>query len=295
MALAMIFVLILGSIWGFATTASKLALEGYSLMTVVFWYIFIAFVVLLAIVLVRRTLPPLDWVHLRYYLFNGLIGLTIPAFNNMLVLPHVPAGVMSTVIATAPLFTYVLALLANQEGFVPIRAVGVLTGFVGVLCVVLPAGSLPSPEVAGWVALGLLTPFLYGLNAVFASRFMPPGTDSLALATGLLGVAVLVFGLSALASGEATGIWPPVWPSWYGLVWMGIASSAAYVLYFQIIRMAGPVYMSQVGYVVVTVGVLAGMAVFGERHSFWVWLGIGLMLAGVTLLNIGQRLAMKRA
>jgi len=67
------------------------------------------------------------------------------------------------------------------------------------------------------------------------------------------------------------------------------------VLYFQIIRMAGPVYLSQVGYLVVSVGIIAGMIVFGERHSLWVWIGIGLMIAGLTLVNIGQLRAARAA
>jgi drug/metabolite transporter (DMT)-like permease len=78
------------------------------------------------------------------------------------------------------------------------------------------------------------------------------------------------------------------------ILWLGVTASLAYVLYFQIIRLAGPVYLSQVGYLVVVVGVITGMLVFGERHSLWVWLGIGLMVGGLTLVNVGQRSAVKK-
>ena len=68
------------------------------------------------------------------------------------------------------------------------------------------------------------------------------------------------------------------------VLWLGLSSSAAYVLYFQIIRMAGPVYLSQVGYLVVSIGVLAGMLIFGERHSLWVWIGINTAAQAIDLV-----------
>jgi len=119
---------------------------------------------------------------------------------------------------------------------------------------------------------------------------MPKGTDSLALAGGC---AVCFVG--ALIVDDLAPPLPGDWPAAYGVYRASLTSAAAYVLYFQLIRIAGPVYMSQVGYIVVTVGVVAGMLVLEERHSAWVWAGIGLMLAGVTMVNIGQRFAVRQA
>lgn len=291
MGLALVFLLILGSIWGVSTTTQKLALEAYAPLSIMFWYALIAFLVLATISAFRRKMPPTDRRHCLYYLASGLIGFAIPSFNNLIVLAHVPAGIMSTVIATAPVFTYAIALAARQERFLPMRAAGVGLGLVGVLCIVLPRSGLPDAGMAPWVALGLLTPFLYGLTAVVISRYMPRETDAPTLATGFVGVATAGFFVALLLVGDLTPPWPPVWPSTHMILWLGITASAAYVLYFQIIRLAGPVYLSQVGYLVVVIGVLAGMLVFGERHSLWVWVGIGLMVGGLTLVNFGQRRA----
>jgi len=295
MALALVFLLTLGSIWGVSISATKLAVTGFGPFSVVFWYALIAFLVLGALSLIRRKPPPLDGRHLRYYLASGLIGFAVPSLNNVIVVQHVPAGILSTVIATAPVFTYAIALAARQERFQAVRAVGIGLGLVGTFVILLPANSLPDAGMAPWVALGLLTPFLYGVTAVIIGRFMPRETDAMTLATGFLGVATVFFLAILLASGGGQVPWPPVWPASHMVLWLGISSSAAYVLYFQIIRMAGPVYLSQVGYLVVSIGVLAGMAVFGERHSLWVWLGIGLMVGGLTLVNLGQLRAMRRA
>ena len=288
MGLVLVFLLTLGSIWGVSMSTTKLAVQAFGPFSVVFWYALIAFLVLGTLSLIRRKPPPLDGRHIRYYLASGLIGFAIPSLNNVLVVQNVPAGILSTVIATAPVFTYAIALAARQERFQVMRAVGIGFGLVGTLVILLPAQSLPSPAMAPWVALGLLTPFLYGVTAVVISRFMPRETDSMTLATGFLGVASVFFLAIVLVSGGPELPLPPVWPGSHMILWLGVSSSVAYVLYFQIIRMAGPVYLSQVGYLVVSVGVLAGMLIFGERHSLWVWIGIGLMLAGLTLVNIGQ-------
>ena len=288
MGLALVFLLVLGSIWGVSITSAKLAVQAFGPFSVVFWYSLIAFLVLCGVSIIRRKLPPLDARHLRYYLASGLIGFSIPALNNLIVVQYVPAGILSTMIATAPVFTYAIALVARQERFQVLRAGGIALGLVGALVILLPANSLPEAGMAPWVALGLLTPFLYGITAVIISRYMPHETDSMTLATGFLGISTVFFLVGMLASGTATIPWPDIWPGSPMVLWLGVSSSVAYVLYFQIIRMAGAVYLSQVSYLVVTIGVVAGMIVFGERHSPLVWLGIGLMVAGLVFVNLGQ-------
>ena len=47
------------------------------------------------------------------------------------------------VITTAPLVTYVLALIVRMEGFDLRRALGIGIGFSGALLLFLPEGSLP--------------------------------------------------------------------------------------------------------------------------------------------------------
>lgn len=291
MRLALIFLVILGSIWGVSTTTQKLALSAYPPLAVMFWYALIAFVLLAIISAIRGKLPPIDRRHVVYYLASGMFGFAIPGINNLLVLAHVPAGILSTVIATAPVFTYTIALAVGQERFVPMRAAGVGLGLVGVLCIILPKSGLPEEGMAPWVALGLLTPFLYGVTAVIISRFMPRETDAPTLATGFVGVATAGFFIALALTGDLTPPWPPVWPATQMIVWLGVSASAAYVLYFQIIRLAGPVYLSQVGYLVVVIGVVTAMLVFGERYSPWAWAGIALMVGGLTLVNIGHKTA----
>ena len=55
--------------------------------------------------------------------------------------------------------------------------------------------------------------------------------------------------------------------------------------FFEIIRLAGPVFFSANNYLVPLAGVAWGMAIFGDSLSVWVWGALGLMIAGVLLLT----------
>ena len=282
------FLLALGTIWGLSNPLTKLALEGLQTFAFAFWQVTLALAVLGALVWAAGSRPSLDGPHFRYYLFNGLIGLAIPGLNIAVVVQHIPAGLLSAIVSTAALFTYALALMLGQERFQPARALGVLLGLAGALLILLPQASLPEAGMAGWVLLALLTPLCYGINGVFAERFMPADTGSAGMACGLLATASLFYLPVMLASGQASLPVPPEWPSTYALYALAAGASAAYILYFCLIRRAGPVFMSQVGYIVVAVGILGGMLIFGERYSLWVWGGMALLMAGVTLVNTGQ-------
>jgi drug/metabolite transporter (DMT)-like permease len=48
---------------------------------------------------------------------------------------------------------------------------------------------------------------------------------------------------------------------------------------------SGPLFASQVAFLVTISGVLWGMLIFGETHSSWVWLSLVLMLIGMSLVS----------
>ena len=54
----------------------------------------------------------------------------------------------------------------------------------------------------------------------------------------------------------------------------------------QLIRIAGPTYMTQSNFLSAGFGVVFGMVLLGERHSLYVWAAIVMVLAGVALVNL---------
>lgn len=65
-------------------------------------------------------------------------------------------------------------------------------------------------------------------------------------------------------------------------------------MFLYLIQLAGPVFAAQTGYVITLSGVFWGIAIFGEAHSYWVWLALGLILIGFALVTprrVEQQLA----
>jgi drug/metabolite transporter (DMT)-like permease len=59
----------------------------------------------------------------------------------------------------------------------------------------------------------------------------------------------------------------------------------AYVAYVWLAARAGAVFASQIGYVVTISGVFWGAMLLGERPGPVIWLSLGLMLAGISLVR----------
>jgi drug/metabolite transporter (DMT)-like permease len=60
---------------------------------------------------------------------------------------------------------------------------------------------------------------------------------------------------------------------------LGVNSAICYGLYICLVNHAGPVFGSQTGNVVALSGVISGIIIFGDRHSFWIWVSLATMMA----------------
>ncbi len=269
---------------------SKVAIEGgIPPLGYAFWQALGPALVLLLVCALRRIRLGLTRGEVLFYVTAGLLGITIPNINFFFVIGHIPAGVMAVVVATAPMLTYGFALMLGEERFGWRRAAGIGLGLAGALCLLLPRTSLPDPAMLGWVVLGFLTPAFYAANSLYSARRRPAGGHSLGLACGMMFGASLFQSAAMLASNSFYPLWPPFALRDWALFGQIAISSVAYILFFEVLRLAGAVFFSQVGYIVTLTGLAWGMVVFGERHSGWLYLATGLIFAGLALVNLKRR------
>lgn len=286
LGLSLLLLLSLGALWGSITAMAKIiTVAGVPALGYAFWQTSGAGVILLVICLARGRPPPMNGVHLRHYVVVGALGSAIPTTNLFYSLSNLPTGIVALVITTVPLFTYLLSLAARLEGFDWRRAMGIGLGFSGALLVLLPAGSLPSPEMIPFVILAFLSPFFYSLNSVYVMKFHPPQMDSMHVATGMM----VTSSLMLLPASLATGTFHPLWRS-FALVdclilLHMVLAALTFQMYFVLLRRAGPVYFSQVAFIVTLVAVGWGIVLFDERYSLWIWAALALVFAGVALVN----------
>ena len=283
--LAILQLVTVGTLWGATFSIAKLAItQGVPPLGYGFWQSTGSGLVLLAILALRRERLPLSRRHLLFYLMTGGLGIALANVNFYITIQFVPAGVMAVVITTAPIMTFVLALLFGLEAWRWQRVAGLLLGLAGVLMLVLPSATA-GDDLSFWIILGFITPLAYSINAILTARLRPAGGSALSYACGMMLCAGLLQGPVMLAAGQA---WAPGWP--LGLPELAIAlqvaiSASAYVVFFHLVRVAGPVYFSQVGYVVTLTGLCWGFLLFDERLEATVYLATLVIFAGLALVN----------
>lgn len=285
-AALVLMLLAVGAIWGGTFALARTGGDGgIPTLGYGFWFHFGGGSGLLALALMQglRASPSRGLVV--YTLIGGLTVNALPSFFMFSSVRYVPTGVMAVIITLGPVITYTASLALRYERFVATRALGTLLGLAGVALILLPRASLPDPAMIGWVLVGLLCPTVHGVGSIYVARARPAGLDSwmvgalfqllsaafvlpIALATGQFyvpGTAPLKADLALLAH-AATGV-------------------LSQFLMYEILRLAGAVFMSQVAYIVTVAGIFWGWLLFGEQLSPWIWLAAAVILGGVLLVT----------
>jgi drug/metabolite transporter (DMT)-like permease len=287
--LPLALLLVLGCLWSLAPSAAKFAaINGVSAVGLVFWQTVIAGTILLGICLMRGQKIAFDRRSLRYYLVMGWLGILLPNMNMVVVLRDIDAGLMSVMIITSPVITYVLALAARMERFIALRAAGIVLGFAGAAVLVLPRGSLPSPELLPIALLAFVTPALWAVANIFAELARPADGKPYALAMGTM---------YAAAAGALVGCLMS--DSFYPLardfalvdaviIGYGVVTALTFTLFYVVVALAGAVYLAQVGFITTLTGLGWAALFFGERPGVWLWLAMALIFAGVAMVNLGK-------
>ena len=284
------------SIYGGIFTANKLVAEaGVPFIAYTFWQTLIAGAVLFTLSLLTGNLPPRSFRHLRHYTITSTLGVVLPVLVLTFVAAKLPAGVVTLLITLTPAMTYVYALAFRLERFRWISIGGVGVGLTGVLLIVLPDGSLPSPEDAVWVLLLMVVPLMFATNNIVVAMMHPPQTTSLMLAAGLVIAAAAISLPIMLISDGFYGFWEATSTGTWAVLWAAGINVVTFLCFFEIIRRTSPVFFAQYNYVIVIAGVLWSVALFDENLSAWIWVALAVMIASMLLSNEGARRSLRQA
>ena len=281
-----VMLLISGIFWGLTYSLTRFAITGgIPFLAYVFWMGAGAALLLFVLGLLTRSLPKLEWPHVRAYLVLGSISYGLSYSVLAVVAPEVPTGVLSLGATLTPIFTYPAAALFKLERFALLRTLGLVCGLAAVALIVVPETSLPSPEMVPWVLLGMVTPLLYVANAIIIALIKPPPSGALPLACGTLIAGTLFMLVVTLASGQWWWFEGPMETSDWALIMAVCVMALSFYLMIEIIRIAGPVFFTTVNFIVPLAGIGWGLVFFDESHSLWIWLALALMIIGVFLVN----------
>lgn len=276
----------MGVLWGLSMPLMQIAVsEGYRHFGLIFWQLVITVMFFGVVQGVRRKPLRFSRPALRVYTVVALIGSILPAAALYESARHLPAGLLSILIAFVPLLTYPLAIALKIDDYDQRRLIGLLLGFLGVLMILLPSSSLPDASKIIFVPLALLAACFYAMEANYVSKW---GTANLDPIEVLLGASI--FGaLFALVLSLSTGQFIDPRTEWngpeYALVLMAVVSGAAFAMYVWLLGRAGAVFAAQVGYLITGFGVAWSIVILGESYSLWVWGAMAVVLCGVFLVQ----------
>ncbi len=286
LALALAMLIGGGVTWGVTFSLAKLVMQagvhpyGLSWLNAA-----LGAALLLPYCVVRFGGIPLRRDYLLVYVIAGTLGTAFPSCILFLAAARVPAGVLAIVTSMVPLFTYAIALVFRAEHFAWRRVIGILLGFTAMLLIVAPETSLPERAMAAWVLLALLAPLTYSTENVYIALRRPQGSSPFVLLCGMLLAGTIL--LTPLV--WATDTWVPLLHPWTVIEWSMLAiilvNVLGYLVFLELIVLAGPLFAAQTGYVVTASGVFWGILIFAESHSAWIWAALGLIFAGVALVN----------
>jgi len=277
--------LALVAMWGSSFMFNRIAVATLPPWTVVAGRIGIAALVLVAIVYaLGRRLPPPGRAWLPFTVI-AVIGNAIPFYLITWGQQVVESALAGILMAVMPLATIVLAhFLISGEHLTRERATGFALGFGGIVLLMGPAAlaGIGGEAVRIVSQLAVLGGALcYALQSVL-TRLIVKG-DVMVAAAGTLLVASVIVVPVALWLDRPWQLAPST-ASAAAVVWLGVGPTAvATILYFMLIRSAGPSFMSLVNYLSPGVAVMLGLLVMGETPSANAYFGLALILCGIAV------------
>lgn len=285
-ALYTLALVVLGAGWGVTMPLSKIAVStGYRQFGLIFWDVAIGTVFLAVVLALRRRALPFSLTALRVWAMIAALGTLIPGFASYQAIRYLPAGVMSILLSLVPMLAFPIALGLGLERFSRRRLAGLLAGLCGVLLLVLPEASLPDPAMLIWVPLAMVAPVCYAFEGNFVVRWGTAGLGPMQVLMGASLVAAVVSLPLALATGQFISPLRSYGAPEWALIVAAIIHVLTYTGYVWLVSSAGAIFAIQVSYLVTGFGVLASLAILGESYSPFIWAALGLVLAGVFLVQ----------
>ena len=270
-------------IWGSSFILMKEGMRTLSASQVAALRILSGGIVLLPVVF--RSFRVIPSGQLGFVLLSGLLGSFIPAFLFCIAETRIDSSLAGFLNALTPIFTILIGLVFFRNPMEKKKWPGVLLGFSGMIVLFLARDT--SGAANGWYALlVIIATISYALNVNMVDRYLRnvSSTNIAAFAFAMLiipSLVVLMFtGFFSLPL-EQSDVWYSIGAS----AVLGIMGTAvASVIFYVLLRRAGPVFSSMVTYGIPFVALFWGLLA-GETVETLQVAGLGIILAGVYLTN----------
>lgn len=269
------------ALWGTSFLGIKISLRSFTPDQVVVLRLSIGAIVLIVFMLARgKMLPkkPIAWAH---FMLLGLVGNVLPFWLIARGQMFVTSGMAGLLMAIMPLMTLILAhFFIAGENLNRNKLLGFVFGISGITLILGPTILGSENSLLGCL-LVLSAAVLYATNTIIARRL--PTYSSAVVSTGVTICAALISFM----------IWPSVltidWPQVSNLalvtiIWLGVfPTGVAAIIFFVLIRRAGPTFLSNINYLIPLVAYFTGALVLGELIVWHDMIALAAILFGIAV------------
>ncbi len=282
----LVSLLLIGVCWGITVPLTKIAVStGHQPFGLIFWQLVIVVVVLFLFAKLRRKSIVFARENMRLFVMVALFGAVLPDVFFYAAAAKLPAGVLSIILASVPLFTLPIAIGLGLDQFAWKRLLGLVLGLMGILLLIGPDAISLDGSAIFFVPLALLAPLFYATEGNLVALWGTQGLDPVQTLLGASIIGVLLTLPIALASGQWIDPFAAFGPAEAALVVGAIIHALVYAGYVWLIGRAGSVFAAQSSYLVNGFGVFWAIVLLGESYSTWVWAALLLMFLGVFLVQ----------
>lgn len=230
--------------------------------------------------------------NIKFYLICGLTGIVIPNTVMYFAAAHLPASLLAMIVNIVPIVSYPMALAMKSEYFHWQRMMGIVLASIGLVLIITPQSDLSYAHFAPTILFTLLTPISFAFCSIYIAKYRPINTTIMTTtALMLIAASVLLTPFVIFTHSFYSLHYPLTLPDKIIILEIGL-SSLGYLLFFQLIKIAGAVFYSLVDTVVVLTGILWGYVIFGEQLNQWTSSALIFILLGMILVTQLQPIIM---
>ncbi|WP_428667774.1 DMT family transporter [Runella sp.] len=286
-AQAWILLLLVALTWGTSFILIKKSLLTFSVTEVAAGRLFLASLFFVPIMVASRRQIPRD--RFPYILVSALTGYIIPAFLFALAGTKLNSSLSGMLNSLSPLCTLVIGVLFFAQPRRPLQIVGILLGLLGSCFLIFSKGAGTLNVADPYAFLILTATLLYGININTISKHLShlPSLAMTAWTFAFTGPISFIILFTTDFFPKITAV-ENIQPSATLLALGVIGSGLASVMFNRIVQLASGLFAASVTYLIPIVAISWGIF-DGERISFQQYVGMGIILAGIYLVNRRER------
>jgi drug/metabolite transporter (DMT)-like permease len=207
--------------------------------------------------------------QLIFFFASAGVGSVISILAELAAAPHIPASLLTIIIAMAPVFTLVLTLLLGTErlSLRSIAAIGL--GLTATLAILLP-GAHFTGSLYG-IGIAFIAPLGFAAMGVIMAAKWPKGLDPLQVAFGLAMAGLIMLIPMSAFTGKAFMANGSLGPADAAMLIFGASFLVEFLIFAILTRLGGAVYASCADFIATGIGLFWAWLIFAEVPTPWMW------------------------